>query len=242
MTRTNREPLADRVVQAAEAALADHKYACPLDILLSIGWLDGGTLKRWQQGRLDCLEDAIQTRSSRLSKVMELFASWARAKDLVPTETRYVARTPQRQILRFGKNGNEAVERQFRTHWFASDLSHTEQQRLAEKTSRPPELVAIVPLNSDWKCHRCGGTGDLLIMEPPGPVCLRCAGLGDLAFLPAGNALLTRRVSARSARKVAVVRFARRRGRYERQGVLVELDVLAEVRRELGMPDAGQGG
>jgi hypothetical protein len=56
-------------------------------------------------------------------------------------------------------------------------------------------------------------------MEPLGPVCLRCVGLDDLEFLSAGDALLTRRVKAKSARYAVVVRFSRARRRYERQGV-----------------------
>src|SRR5438128_2316212 len=94
------------------------------------------------------------------------------------------------------------------------------------------EVVVIQPLN-DWKCHRCGGTGDLLIMESPGPACLRCAGLDDLELLPAGDALLTRRVKAKSARHAVVVRFSKTRRRYERQGLLVEPQALTEAQREL---------
>jgi hypothetical protein len=52
------------------------------------------------------------------------------------------------------------------------------------------ELVVVQPLNADWICHRCGGTGDLLMMETPGSACLRCVGLDDLEYLPAGDALL----------------------------------------------------
>ena len=72
-----------------------------------------------------------------------------------------------------------------------------------ERASRAPELVVIQPVNDTWKCHRWGGTGDLLIMESPGPACLRCAGRGDLEFLSAGDALLTRRVQGekRQARR-----------------------------------------
>ena len=83
---------------------------------------------------------------------------------------------------------------------FPPDLPEKKRQRIVEEVSRPQELVVIQPLNRDWKCHRCSGTGGLLIMEPPGPACLRCAGLDDLEFLPSGNALLTRRVKAKSAR------------------------------------------
>ena len=95
--------------------------------------------------------------------------------------------------------------------------------------------MVIQPLNKGWKCHRCGGTGGLLIMEPPGPACLRCVGLGNLEYLPSGNALLTRRVKAKSARTAVVVRYSKRRGRYERQGLLVEAKPLATAMQELGI-------
>jgi hypothetical protein len=93
--------------------------------------------------------------------------------------------------------------------------------------------VVIQPLNTAWTCHRCGGTGGLLVMENPGPACLRCVGLDDLEFQSAGDALLTRRVKAKSARSAVVVRFSRSRKRYERQGLLVEPRALAEVQGEL---------
>jgi hypothetical protein len=51
--------------------------------------------------------------------------------------------------------------------------------------------------------------------------------------LPTGDALLSRRVKAKSTRCAVVVRFSRSRRRYERQGLLVEPLALAEVRRDL---------
>ena len=125
------------------------------------------------------------------------------------------------------------IEQLYRTHWISGELSEKKRERLAEKASRAPELVVIQPLNETWKCHRCGGTGDLLMMENPGPACLRCAGLDDLEFLGAGDALLTRRVRAKSPRHAVVVRFSRSRRRYERQGLLVEPQALTEAQREL---------
>jgi hypothetical protein len=89
--------------------------------------------------------------------------------------------------------------------------------------------VVIQPLNSEWACHRCGGTGDLMMMETPGPVCLRCVGLDDLEYLPAGDAMLTRRAKAKSTRYAVVVRFSRTRRRYERLGLLVEPSALADA-------------
>jgi hypothetical protein len=229
----NRKTLNDRVVRAAEAALAAQKYVSSIDVLVGIGWLDPGAVKRWRQGQVGYLEAAVQTNLSRISEAMQLFRSWAGAKGLIPSETAYVARASSRPHLRFSKSGNPAIEKLYRTHWVSPELSENKRKRLAESASRPPELVVIQPLQDAWTCHRCGGTGGLLIMETPGPACLRCAGLGDLEFLSAGDALLTRRAKAKSPRHAVVVRFSKTRGRYERRGLLVEPQALAEAQREL---------
>jgi len=107
------------------------------------------------------------------------------------------------------------------------------RERLAEKASRAPELVVIQPLNREWICHKCGESGDLLIMENPGPACMRCAGLDGLVFLPSGGALLTRRAKANGGRFAVVVRFNRRRRHYERQGLLVEPQALTQAQDAL---------
>jgi hypothetical protein len=146
---------------------------------------------------------------------------------------------PSRQTLRFSKSGDPTIEILYRTHWISGELSERRRERLVERASRAPELLVIQPLNDTWKCHCCSGTGDLLIMESPGPACLRCAGLDDLEFLSAGDALLTRRVKAKSARHAVVVRFSKTRRRYERQGLLVESHALAEGQRELDRQNRG---
>ncbi|MCA6119076.1 hypothetical protein J6524_29970 [Bradyrhizobium sp. WSM 1738] len=230
MSRKNRIPLSDRVTKAAEAALAADHFVSAIDVLVGIGWLDPGAVERWRRGQIDCLEEVIQTGPSRISEAMRLFQAWATARGLLPTETAYVDRTPHRRTLRFSQSGDPAIEAAYRTHWVSPELSEKKRERIATKASRAPELVVIQPLNTEWTCHRCGGTGDLLMMEKPGPACLRCVGLDDLEFLPAGDALLTRRVKANSARYAVVVRFSRTRRRYERQGLLVEPRALADVR------------
>ena len=233
MSRKEKATLAERVTRAAEASLAGQGYASPIDVLLGIGWLNPNTLRDWQQGRVGCLADVMQVNPLRLSEALKLLRSWASEKGLVASEAAYVARTPQRQTLRFSPSGDPAVEKLYRTHWISGDLPEKKRERLVEKANRAPELVVIQPVNRQWKCHRCGGTGDFLVMENPGPSCLHCAGLGDLEFLPAGDALLTRRAKAKSARSAVVVRFSKNRGRYERQGALVEPAALQEVRQAL---------
>jgi len=229
MDKKKQRALAERVAKAAEASLAESGYVSAVDVLIGIGWLDPGAMERWRRGQLDCLEEVVQTNLPRISEAMRLFRSWANAKGLRPSETQYLARAPGRQTLRFSRGGDPTIERLYRTHWVSPELSEKKRAKLEEKASRAPDLVVIQPLNREWTCHRCGGTGDLLMMEPPGPACLRCVGLDDLEFLSAGNALLTRRVKAKSTRSAVVVRFSKSRRRYERQGVLVEPAALEEV-------------
>jgi hypothetical protein len=236
MFRKNRRKLSKRVFRAAEAALATQDYVAPIDVLVGIGWLDPGSVKRWRQGQIDCLEGAVQANLVRISEAMKLFRSWAARRGLFASETAYVARTPQRQALRFSVSGNPTIERLYCTHWVSPELSEKKRERLAEKASRAPNLVVIQPLDREWSCHKCGNSGDLLIMENPGPACLRCAGLDDLEFLPAGHALLTRRAKAKSARSAVVVRFSKTRRRYERQGLLVEPHAIASARRDIDAP------
>jgi hypothetical protein len=233
MTPDNRKKLNDRVTRAAEAALAARKYVSSIDVLVGMGWLDPDSLKRWQQGQIAYLERCVQTNLSRISEAMKLFRAWAAAKGLKPSETQYVRRKSGRQPLRFSKSGNPSIEKLYRTHWISSELSDKKREKLAEKASRAPELVVIDPLDDAWTCQHCKGTGRFLIVDDAGPSCLGCAGLGDLAFLPAGEALLTRRAKAKSTKHAVVVRFSRTRGRYERQGLLVEPGALAKAQREL---------
>jgi hypothetical protein len=228
----NQKKLADRVTRAAEAALAAQKFVSAIDVLLGIGWLDLSGHKRWRQGQVDSLEEIVRSNLPRISEAMGLFRSWAGARGLVASEASYVAKTPSRKTLRFSRSGDPAIEKLYCTHWISGELSEKKRERLAEKAGRAPELVVIQPLRDSWTCQKCGGTGDLLMMENDGPTCLRCAGLGDLEFLPAGDAASTRRAKANSARHAVVVRFSRSRRRYERQGLLVEPAALAEIRRE----------
>lgn len=233
MSRTNRRALPERVTEAAECELAAHDYASPFHVLLRLGWLDPNSARRWEQGQIQCLEDVMQVSPARLAEAMSLLRTWAAAKGLQASEAEYIARTPQRPSLRFSRGGEAETERQFRTHWLSNAISPKQRERLEEKAKRPPELVVIEPLNRDWKCHRCGGSGGLLIMEGPGPACLECAGLDDLEFLGSGDALLTRRAKAKSRRHAVVVRFSRTRKRYERQGILVEPEVLRDAQAQI---------
>jgi hypothetical protein len=147
---------------------------------------------------------------------------------LKPSQTSYVARSRGRQQLRFSKSGDPAIEAAYRTHWVSPQLSEAKRARLAERQSRPPDLVVISPVK-DWSCSSCGGDGGLLIMKDAGPLCMACADMDHLVLLAAGDAALTRRAKRASRLSAVVVRFSRARGRYERQGILVEERALEEA-------------
>lgn len=83
-------------------------------------------------------------------------------------------------------------------------------------------FVVVQPLRRKH-CAGCRrGPLPMLVLEDAAPRCLDCADLGHLVFLPRGDAALTRRSREESGLSAVVVRFNRRKGRYERQGVLVE--------------------
>jgi len=62
--------------------------------------------------------------------------------------------------------------------------------------------------------------------------CLRCAGLAHLTFVPSGDVALTRRALEKSRKKAVVLKYNRRRRRYERVGIFVELDALWHARHQ----------
>jgi hypothetical protein len=223
--------LEQRVVRAAEAALAEQKFVAAIDILVGLGWLPPAGLDEWRQGRVDYLERVIAVKPTRLSMAMRLFGRWAQRSRLIGSETVYVARTRDRRSLRFSASGDPEIERAYRTHWLSPEMSARKRERLTERQSRPPELVVVSPLN-DWTCGECGGTGSLLLMEGRGPLCMRCADLDHLVFLASGDAALSRRAGNASSLSAVVVRFSRSRKRYERQGILVEEAAIDQAERE----------
>lgn len=224
----NGTKLKQRVVQAAEAALAERQFVSAIDVLVGIGWLAPSRVEEWRQGRVEYLERVTQANLAKMSAVMKLFRTWATDLGLVPSETVYVARTRDRRTLRFSKSGNPDIEHAYRTHWVSPALSEAKRRRLAERQSRPADLVVVWPIK-DWTCAECTGTGNLLIMEGSGPLCLNCADMDHLVYLPSGDASLTRRAKKASGLSAVVVRFSRSRQRYERQGILIEEVALVQA-------------
>ncbi len=97
------------------------------------------------------------------------------------------------------------------------------------------EDVVVFSILNPSVCSECGTDlpkGSFLRMEKNKPLCLECADLDHLVLLPQGDAALTRRSRKYSTLSAVVVRFSRSRGRYERQGLLVELPALERAQEE----------
>ena len=70
-----RPPLEQRVVEAAETAVAESKFVSPIDILVMMGWLPEAHVDQWRQGRLPFLEQAITVNPNKLSTAMRALRS-----------------------------------------------------------------------------------------------------------------------------------------------------------------------
>ncbi|MFD1504820.1 hypothetical protein ACFSBG_03940 [Georgenia yuyongxinii] len=138
--------IAERVARAAEAALREHGYVAPVDVLVSLGLLAPVHRDRWRQGRVPHLEGEVQTGLGKASTAMTTVQRGARGQGLQPSETAYVARPRDRRALRFSVSGKPEIELAHRTHWVSPALSEAKRARLQEKASRPPDLVVISPL------------------------------------------------------------------------------------------------
>lgn len=103
------------------------------------------------------------------------------------------------------------------------------------KTEQFTELSVFIT-STDASCSECGerlGHGAwITLAENKGALCLSCADLEHLAFLPSGDAVLTRRARKNSTLSAVVLKWSRVRKRYERQGLLVEDQALAQAEQE----------
>jgi hypothetical protein len=104
-----------------------------------------------------------------------------------------------------------------------------------EAEKKAGDDLVVFSLLNDSKCAECGrelSRGEMLRMENERALCLACADLDHLVFLPRGNVALTRRSRKHSTLSAVVVQFSRSRGRYERQGLLVEEAALNRAEEE----------
>jgi hypothetical protein len=98
------------------------------------------------------------------------------------------------------------------------------------------EDLKVFISHRDSTCGECGAElgrkAWITLEEKKGALCLACADLDELVFLPTGDAALTRRARKHSVLSAVVLKFSKARGRYERQGLLVEENALNQAEVE----------
>lgn len=221
-----------RVADAAEAVLRKQKYVAPVDVLVGLHWLPQSSVESWRRGQLGPLVNTLPVDSGKVLTAFEYLHGWARDRGLRPNEAAYLASTRDRRPLVFAED--EALQRVFRTHWVSPDLSDKQREKLEARQNQAPDLVVFSPLN-DWTCAGCGVrslAGEFMLLEGDQPACLSCADFDHLVFLPSGNAALSRRAKKESTLAALVMRFSKRRKRYERQGILVEEAALERAENQ----------
>ena len=83
------------------------------------------------------------------------------------------------------------------------------------------------------ECHEnLGNHAWITLDRDKGAVCLACADLAHLEFLPPGDRALTVRAKKYSGLYAVVLKWSRRRKRYERQGLLVEEEAIEKAETE----------
>lgn len=113
-------------------------------------------------------------------------------------------------------------------------MAATDSMPGADASPAPKEQVVFSTLR-DSACAECGAelfSGSFLVVEKERALCLACAELDHLVYLPRGDTALTRRSRKYSSQYAVVVRFNRSRGRYERQGLLVEAGAIERAEIE----------
>ncbi|MFI5779932.1 DUF2293 domain-containing protein [Nocardia sp. NPDC051570] len=217
-----------RVVEAAEAVLAQRKYVSAVDVFTWLGWVRSSQVDRWRQGRADSLERVAAVDGQRMRDAAELLGEWAREQGLTASTAAYLSGGRDREELRFVDEGAEEI---FRTHWLSAQLSPARREQVIERQNKAPDLM-VVEAAAPWTCVECADTGPHFITSGAGPLCLTCSDLDHLEFLPAGNAALSRRAKKESTLAAVVVSFNQRRRRYQRLGILVEEAALARAEEQ----------
>lgn len=228
----------ERVEQAAEAALKNGGSVGPLDLLQQMRILQPVHVEGWLKGNeyYRVLFEHIQIGPEKWAKTLQYFREWVQRRGLKPFEVPYTRQGVKGvERLHVTKDGDPEWEKFFATRYAPADLSEKAEARLTAKLNKAPELVVFEKVSDDGNCSECGvelPTGNYLIMEKAKPLCLSCADLDQLVFLPAGDMALTRRARKYSRLAAVVVRFNRRRKRYERQGLLVLPEAIAKAEAE----------
>lgn len=107
---------------------------------------------------------------------------------------------------------------------------------MAKKKAKSQNELKVFISSREAKCDECGEElgrhAWIVLIGDKGAACLTCADLDHLAFLPSGDAAVTRRARKHSKLSAVVLKWSRARKHYERQGLLVEDNAIEKAEQE----------
>ena len=149
----NDKELKQKVNDTMYALMKKTGIIAPVDVLMGVGVLSKIDYERWRRGEIDYLERVCKINLRKLSNINKEVRALATKNNLKPSWTFYnqwnkvdkngqgkgkkKSTSPQKSIkLRFSKSGDEAIERQYATHY----ISHQtlEEIKVSQKSSSPP--------------------------------------------------------------------------------------------------------
>ena len=99
--------------------------AVPAQVLIDLGVLSPADYERWRFGKVDYLERVCKANLGKLSFIMKEVRAYARKNELSESWTFYKqwGRKGKKPVikLRFSKHGDEAVERNYATHYISKE-------------------------------------------------------------------------------------------------------------------------
>jgi hypothetical protein len=220
----SKSSLRERVESAASSALRDVGYVAPLDVLMRIGWLPYTIEREWRRKNI-ALFASIQVSVENRQHFIKTLTEWATENALNPLEATYKSEGRAPQPLKFLDDGDEQP---WRLHWFPPNASEKKIATVQKKLEKAPDIVVVDARAFEFECSECkrSSPSDFYLREGDNTLCMECVELDHLIFLPTGDATLSRRAKAKSPLSAVVMRYARNRNRWERQGVLVDEQAL----------------
>lgn len=97
-------------------------YASPIQTLLDLNILSKEDYERWHKGKVDYLERVCHINLSKLTTISKIIREYARNQKLKESYTFYKqwGTKGRNRKLRFSKSGNEAIERNYATHYISN--------------------------------------------------------------------------------------------------------------------------
>lgn len=227
--------LTERVHKAAAIALKHNRSVGPLDLLQEMSFLYCDHVEQWKKGHpmYEYICEHIECGDKKLEQTFAIFKAWTESEGLKPVRGQFLASSRAGGNLKFTHADTPEIVEFYSTHFVSGDASEADVKRATKKLNKAPELNVFELTRDDAECVECHAVtrpGGIILLESKQPICLNCADMDHLAFLPKGDATLTRRAKKASPLSAVVLRFNHRRKHYDRIGILVTIEAIDEAK------------